>query len=451
MKMSKLKLRHAMVVGVLGVGPYLAGVVYAAPTEVVIYGESGLAYAFLGNKEVAPTQTSEPIPTVTEGSSTGSQSVLNAYAATAEAERKFGADASNVPFKLSFKYTPNGKDSSIGAIQKDDQGVDLIAIDFPLTLADYKAFIDNGPVKTRRESIVQTPVMAHSIAIVFSNSDLDGQDSVNIATGDLAKVFAGEITDWKNLPLRNGSGALISLPSRPIKLSVPEGRNGDTFGLFNYLNRRKPILQGDRYFTVHTVFSVSTATAQDSSKRPTVIEGRNANDVVIKTNQNNGAIGYVVAAAAVSSRYFLVDGQDPFKGMLTPLLLPSSAYVTDQADNDTVQASTSATRGAMNFSSIPNIPEGSNGLMTIVKPENYPTDRYPIKNISYLVSHRAGHITDDKVQAIKGLFGVFNSGSGYRDQNINSLKYISTVKDQGYAWIDGINPRLTTAENALKK
>ncbi|HGW5537066.1 TPA: substrate-binding domain-containing protein [Pseudomonas aeruginosa] len=451
MKVFRSKFRSAMFVGVLGVGSYFSGAACAAPTEVVIYGESGLAYAFLGNKEIAPSQTSEPIPTVTEDSSTGSQSVLNAYAVTAEAERKFGADASNVPFKLSFKYTPNGKASSVGAIQKDDQGVDLIAIDFPLTLAEYKTFIDNGPVKTRRESIIQTPVMAHSIAIIFSNSDLEGQDSVNIATADLAKVFAGEITDWKNLPLRNGSGALINLPSRPIKLSAPQGQNGDTFGLFNYLNRRKPILQGDRYFTVSTIFNSSTATAQDPSKRPSVIEGRNANDVVIRTNQNNGAIGYVVAAAAISSRYFLVDGQDPFKGMLTPLLLPSSAYVTDQGANDTNQPSTSVTRGALNVSSIPNVPEGSSGLMTIVKPENYPTDRYPIKNISYLVTHRSGHITDDKVQAIRGLLAVFNSGSGYRDQNTNSTKYISTVKDQGYAWLDGINPRLSTAENALKK
>ncbi|HIE0996138.1 TPA: substrate-binding domain-containing protein [Pseudomonas aeruginosa] len=429
----------------------LISAAYAAPVDVTIFGESGAAYAFLGDKEVAPSQPSEPIPTVTEDSSTGSQSVLNAYAKTAEAERRFGADASGVANKLTFYYTPNGRESSIEAIQGNSQGIDLIMTDFPLTVAEYKAFSDNSAARNVRESLIQVPVLAHSIAVIFSNSDLAGQDSVNITTADLARVFAGEITNWKDLTLRNGAGAVITLPSRAITLSVPQWRSGDTFGLFNYLNRRRPVLQNNRYFTVDNLYGPAVSSAQDPSRRPPVIEGRNANDVVINTNTTDGAIGYAVASAAASSRYFFVDGQDPFQGMITPLVLSSNDYVLDQGVNDTNQPATSATRGAWNYSPISNIPEGDAGLMTFVKPEAYPTSRYPIKNISYLITYKAGHGTDDKVQAIKGLVGVFNSGSGYRGQNINDNKYVSTVKDRGYAWLDGVNPRIVAAENAVSR
>ncbi len=333
----------------------------------------------------------------------------------------FGAFAQATTNSVTYSQTGSGA----GKTALNSNTGAFAATDSPLTQTNYTAFLGSAAVTTGNHiAPVQVPAIAGSIAIVFNNPDVAVGVTPNLSSVQIAKIFAGEFTNWNQLGL--------GLPSRAITVVARGSGSGTTFGFVNHLNAVGG-LTGTKYFSVKELFSDAVATAQATGFTFTAATS-NA-DVVTKVNATTGAIGYAEAANASGVRFTTVNGQHPVTGFTSPKTIAAANILTDNGITG-VQTS-GANIGRATYAALTGVPVGSTGYVKLIKPESYanPASGYPIQAISYLLGYRANNTN---VNEVRNLLKV-PSDTSYRTTTTTDPKYVSTVVGQGFAWLDGIN------------
>lgn len=208
--------------------------------------------------------------------------------------------------------------------------------------------------------------------------------------------------------------------------------SGTTFGFVNHLNAVGGLTAG-KYFSVKELFSDAVLTAQATGFSFTAASS-NA-DVITKVNATAGSIGYAEAANAASARFTTVNGQHPVTGFTSPQVIAAANVLTDNGITGVVASG--ATAGRATYAALTGVPAGSTGYVKLIKPESYanPSVGYPIQAISYLLGYRSGNAN---VTDVRNLLKV-PSDTSYRTTTTTDPKYVSTVVNQGFAWLDGIN------------
>lgn len=334
----------------------------------------------------------------------------------------FGAFAETTSNTVTYSQTGSGA----GKTALNSNTGDFAASDSPLTQANYTAFLGSAAVTSGNHiAPVQVPAVAGSIAIVFNNPDVAAGVTPNLSSTQIAKIFAGEYTNWNQLGL--------GLPSRAITVVARGSGSGTTFGFVNHLNATGGLTAG-KYFSVKELFSDAVATAQVTGF--TFTPATSNADVVVKVNATAGAIGYAEAANASGIRFTTVNGQHPLTGFSSPQTISAGNVLTDYAITG-VQAATGTNPGRATYAALTGVPVGSTGYVKLVKPESYATaaSGYPIQAISYLLGYRANNTS---VNEIRSLLKV-PSDTTYRTTTTTDPKYVNTVVGKGYAWLDGIN------------
>lgn len=333
----------------------------------------------------------------------------------------FGAFAQATSNTVTYGQTGSGA----GKTALNNNTGAFAASDSPLTQANYSAFLTSPAVTTGGHvAPVQVPAISGSIAIVFNNPDIAAGVVPNLTSVKIAKIFAGEYTNWNQLGL--------GLPSRAIVVVARGSGSGTTFGFVNHLNAVGGLTTG-KYFSVKELFSDAVATAQATGFSFTPASS-NA-DVVNKVNTTAGAIGYAEAANAATARFTTVNGLHPVNDFNSPRTIAAANILTDYGITGVVASGAQA--GQATYAALTGVPAGSTGYVKLIKPESYanPASGYPVQAISYLLGYRSNNTN---VNEVRSLLKV-PSDTSYRTTTTTDPKYVNTVVGQGYSWLDGIN------------
>ncbi|CAI3099704.1 Alkaline phosphatase L [Acinetobacter oleivorans] len=294
----------------------------------------------------------------------------------------------------SVTYAGNGSGAGKTAIQNNTSP--FAGSDSPLTQANYTSII-SGAGGTAHIAPIQVPAIIGSIAVVFNNPILP--TNTNLTSIQIAKIFAGEITNWNQVN--------TSLPSLPIKVITHGAASGTTFGFVNHLNTVSHVdlpnnssgLNNNRFFKVDELFSNSL---NGGAPFPAITYYPQSNDqaVVNYVNANVGAIGYTSTANALTTsgtKIASVNGYTPNTPSTT--FLTSASILTDRVINGN-----NSTTGAANVVALTGIPAGKAGKIKLINPAAYanPTGVYPILAVSYLLSYTDNNGTTAVVSGLKG-------------------------------------------------
>lgn len=322
----------------------------------------------------------------------------------------------------SVTYAGNGSGAGKTAIQNNTSP--FAGSDSPLTQANYTSII-SGAGGTAHIAPIQVPAIIGSVAVVYNTP----QAGLNLTSQTIAKIFAGEITNWSAVPGSTYTG--------PIKVVTRGSASGTTFGFINHLNAAGG-LTGGRFFKVDELFSNSL---NGGAPFPGITYYPQSNNqaVVNYVNANVGAIGYAETANALTTsgtKVARVNGYTPNTPSTT--FLTTSSVLTDRVINGN-----NSTTGAANVVALTGIPAGKAGKIKLINPTAYanPTGVYPILAVSYLLSY-----TDNNgATTVSGLKGAlkapydanYQAGLGAGSQGFGFIP--TTIVPQFTAVIDSIN------------
>ncbi|SPL72046.1 PstS family phosphate ABC transporter substrate-binding protein [Acinetobacter stercoris] len=306
-------------------------------------------------------------------------------------------------------YIGNGSGSGKNAIINGTSP--FAGSDSPLTQTNYTAFLSSSGAA--RVAPVQVPAIVGAVAVVYNSP---AADNLDISSETLAKIFAGDITDWKDVP---NSGVTTSLP---IKLVARSSGSGTTFSFVNHLNAiqrlpSQPI--GTKVIKVDELFSNAVAGLG------VTFVGQSNNQAVVDYVKNNaGTIGYAEAGNAYKTggvKVAKINGYSPEA--------PTTTFLNNLAiANDQVITGNNA-NGTVILSPITNVPAGKTGFVKIVRPALYanPANTYPILAVSYLLGNTNGNGDAAKVAAVKGLLKA--------PYNVNYQTGLNANLKKGFAFI----------------
>lgn len=294
------------------------------------------------------------------------------------------------------------------------------ASDAPLSGSDVSTFAANN---SAYGSPIQFPAVAGAIAIIYNNADQVTR--MNITEATLCRIFAGQVTNWKQIK--------SNLPSKPIKLVVRSDNSGTTFSFMNHLSAVCPTAQptATTGFTTQSVFAAGAVGAVLPAG--TIASSGNGG-VIASVAATDGAIGYAEASdtkarqaiggapglnwATLQKRPNIPAVYDEFGNVVTPAqnFLPMDPFTHTKktlavtAVSDKVISGNDANGRPIIVSQAPLIPAAA-GCIQLVDPNAYATSalnaagdykNYPIVAISYLMGYYQNN-GNAKLGALKGL------------------------------------------------
>jgi ABC-type phosphate transport system substrate-binding protein len=301
------------------------------------------------------------------------------------------------------------------------------ASDSPLTQANYSDVIAGagGSVHT---APVQVPAIVGAVAVVY-HLPTPQTANLNLTSATLAKIFAGQITDWKDVP--NSGIPSTSTALNPIHLAARAKASGTTFSFVNHLNAVGG-LAGGKFFKVDELFANAV-----SGMTSVTFAGQANNQAVIDyVKATAGSIGYAEAANAYHTAgvtISLINGYSPASPNAS--FLSTAAVVTDQ-----VITGSNPTTGAATLAAITGVPAGKAGFIKLVKPNVYAnrTNVYPILAVSYLLGYTNANGDAPTLAAVKGVLKA--------PYNANFQAALGVPGARGYAFLPAA---LTTSLSAL--
>ncbi|MDC0835802.1 phosphate ABC transporter substrate-binding protein PstS [Geitlerinema sp. CS-897] len=142
------------------------------------------------------------------------------------------------------------------------------------------------------DGLILIPTAGGAVAVVYN---LPGIENLNLSRDVLPKIFSGEISRW-NDPALAAANPGVSLPDKPIRVSVRADGSGTTF----IFTRHLAALSGD---------FVATKSPDEWPSAANVQGGRGNSGVAALVQQNEGAVGYVQASYAAENnmQYALLE------------------------------------------------------------------------------------------------------------------------------------------------
>lgn len=162
--------------------------------------------------------------------------------------------------------------------------VDYAASDSIVTqaeLAAYNASAVNG--RATYGPLIQVPVAFTSVAVPYR---IDGKTVLQLTSYQLADIFAGNITNWNQVPFNGAAG-----PNLPIKVVYQREASGSTEMLTNHLKAVKPASVPIVSSSFVTAIGFDPTTSAPVGSNYIAVTG--SQDVVDAIAANNGAVGYV--------------------------------------------------------------------------------------------------------------------------------------------------------------
>lgn len=133
---------------------------------------------------------------------------------------------------VNIEYDPAGSGNGRTAIQQG--AADFAGSDRAFRLSEIEA----GPWELCAEgsNIVQLPTYISPFAVIFNLDTLGGEQSLNLDAETIARIFAGEITNW-NDPAIAAHNPGLSLPNLRINPVHRSDNSGTTENFTDYLSK----------------------------------------------------------------------------------------------------------------------------------------------------------------------------------------------------------------------
>jgi hypothetical protein len=129
--------------------------------------------------------------------------------------------------------------------------LDFAVDDVPL------AATQNVPLGARG-AFVQIPYLAHTVAIVYANPDVNGR--LRLSVDELCRIASGTIADWDRIAIDPANPSGLHYPHRPLRFAYRRDASGETFALSNFLSAtgdfgaRRTCRRTGETFALGTVF-----------------------------------------------------------------------------------------------------------------------------------------------------------------------------------------------------
>ena len=192
----------------------------------------------------------------------------------------FGNDSTKLKLASGITVDYAGSDSVVSAAE----------------LAAYNADTVKG--RAAYGPLVQVPAEATSVTVPYH---IDGKTSLQLTSAQLADIFAGKITNWKDVQFNGAAG-----PDLQIKVVYRQETSGTTEIFTNHLKAVKPASVPNVSNSFVTAIGFDPATSAPVGSSYLAVTG--SQGVATAITNNNGAIGYVSpdyaafnSAAAVAS------------------------------------------------------------------------------------------------------------------------------------------------------
>ena len=192
----------------------------------------------------------------------------------------FGNDSTKLKLAAGITIDYAGSDSVVSAAE----------------LAAYNADTVKG--RAAYGPLVQVPAEATSVTVPYH---IDGKTSLQLTSAQLADIFAGKITNWKDVQFNGAAG-----PDLQIKVVYRQETSGTTEIFTNHLKAVKPASVPNVSNSFVTAIGFDPATSAPVGSSYLAVTG--SQGVATAITNNNGAIGYVSpdyaafnSAAAVAS------------------------------------------------------------------------------------------------------------------------------------------------------
>jgi ABC-type phosphate transport system substrate-binding protein len=382
----------------------------------------GIILAISGAATSAITFNSQGTNLVGEVLTGNSQSVFPAGAP--KPESLFGLLSARTNQWINATYAANSSGSGKDAIKNNTSPFAFSGV--PLTQSEYTAILNDTGGQLHIAPI-QGAALISSIAVVYNNPSLP--NNINLTSAQIAKIFAGEITNWNQVNTRS--------PSLPIKVVINNGDSGSTFAFLNHLNAAGG-LTGGRFFKVNELFSNSL---NGGAYFPAITYYPQSNDqaVVDYVNANVGAIGYTSITNALQTSSVKIVKVNGFLPTTLNNFLDSRSLLIDQ-----VITGINAKTGAVSYAPIIGIPTGKAGNIKLVNPASYayPIGTYPIVAVSYVLSYTDNNKTLGGTPDDPARVGALN----YTISTLYQPSYQSAITSPGFGFV---HPSLA-APNQLK-
>lgn len=287
---------------------------------------------------------------------------------------------------------------------------DFIGNDAPFSRADYDTFLLN--LQAERVAVVQIPVLAQSIAIVYRDGN-GLPPGLNVTTEIVCRVFGGDIRDWSDPRL-----GLNLPPPRPITVVYPGAGSGAGFALSGFLqnncNGRFGLPAAQFRQSADFVVAVGDALQRYAAVSPQPGEAA----AVAAVRQTAGALGYAGIGEALNqgAMYARVNSYDPTL-LVTPNIVPAHLLAGKVLDNGTVGDAPAV------LSTV------QRNCLRLIAPTAPISSAYPIVGVSYLNAYYAGNA--DKAPALRNLLRQF-----LRPIQSNPVDP-RVALPPGYAYLDG--------------
>jgi len=244
--------------------------------------------------------------------------------------------------------------------------------DFAMSDSLYKT-TDTG----YRSSFVFMPLVAGAIDVAYRLDGIKPEGTVlQMSSATVAKIFAGQITNWKNAAISADNPETVVIPDTPITVYKRKEGSGTTHSFANYLNKVEP-----------SIWTKATNDAFDSAFPGTVptdgsfVAAQGNDGVANGVMGKNGGIGY----AEVS---FVNERQSSGKSITAAKLKNGAGeYLAGSSAAAALFVSTAAVDS-----------------MTGIVEFNYATTKagaYPITAVSYGMANTAANGTAAKNEVVK--------------------------------------------------
>lgn len=170
------------------------------------------------------------------------------------------------------------------------------------------------------------PVWISPIAVIFN---VDGIESINMDADTIAKVFAGDITNWNDPEIAN-QNAGVSLPNLAITRVVRSDNSGTTANFTDYLAKASSAWPADESFETW-----------DQDWAASAERGDGTSGVVNAVKGGNGTIGYADASRAADLGTVAVKVGDeyvPYSPEAAAAVVDASPLEAGRDANDIVVA-----------------------------------------------------------------------------------------------------------------
>ncbi|WP_206860508.1 PstS family phosphate ABC transporter substrate-binding protein [Lysobacter changpingensis] len=288
---------------------------------------------------------------------------------------------------------------------------DFIGTDSPYSTGDYNTFL-GGPNAAAKQGITQLPTMVGAIALTY---DGNGTALLPLTTAQVCQIYAGQITNWANIP---GSGL-----SGPIKIVYRSDNSGTTFAFTSFLASK---CGGVVAVTPNQGFVAAFGGSLPAYAATAAVSGNNN---VVNTAKAAGGLGLGYAdfgeVANQGSKFARVDTFSP------------AAFGDTNADGVTDRISLAGTdlvRGQVlngaTLAAVPTVPTAIANCTFVVRPTATISNRYPIAAVTYVATYARGNAQS---AAVKGLLNAFLAhpnlpvGFAYMDGNATHFTLINNA------------------------